>query len=629
MGKILVIAEKPSVGRDIARVLKCTIKGDGFLSSGTHAVSWAVGHLAELCEPEDYAAEYKSWRAEYLPIIPDALRLRPIARTAKQFGVLKRLMNSKDTDSLVCATDSGREGELIFRYIYGLAKCTKPFRRLWISSMTDAAVKRGFDELKDGREYDHLYDSARCRSEADWLVGINATRAYTLKYNTLLSVGRVQTPTLALMTERRREIDTFVPVDYYEVTADFITDGGGAYSGLRCDAVTEETKILSRETAEAIAEGVRGARGVVEKFDVEQKSQPPPLLYDLTELQRDCNRRFGFSAQKTLSIAQDLYEKRKLITYPRTNSRYLPNDMSPKLESLLLSLPDEPYGEFVKYLTDTGGPKPSARVIDDTKVTDHHAIIPTGAKVNTAALTPDEAKVFDLIARRFIAVFYPRCVYNAIKIFTAVRGESFLTKGSVVVQPGYTVLYPGRDASGDAAKADDAPLPDVSIGDAVTAVNADALHKKTKPPPQYTEATLLSAMEHAGRLVADEALREQMKDSGLGTPATRAAIIERLLAVGYIVRAGRSLSPTEKGMKLIEVVPDELKSAETTGKWERGLSLVAEGKMDPARFMGSIERYVRFIVERSQAGADATFPEEKRKGRTRAARKPAARRGRN
>jgi len=612
MGKILVIAEKPSVARDIARVLKCTSKGDGYLYSDTYTVSWAIGHLVSLYEPEDYDEALKKWRAEALPIKPAVIRLKPIDRTKTQLNVLKKLMNAKDTDSIVCATDSGREGELIFRYIYDIAGCKKPFKRLWISSMTDAAVKKGFDTLKDGGEYDNLYYSAKCRSEADWLVGINATRGFTLKYDTLLSVGRVQTPTLAIIVKRQTEINVFVPVEYWEVKADFLTaDNKTAYSGVWFDPETNENKIANNGQAESIAEKVRGRDGAVKDVNIEEKRQPPPLLYDLTELQRDCNRKFGFSAQKTLSVAQDLYEKKKAISYPRTDSRFLTGDMAAKAKDILRNLPPEAYKRYTDYVLGLDKPPVTKRIADDAKVSDHHAIIPTDIKTDISNFSPDEKKVYDLIARRFIAAFYPHYVYNAVKVISAVENEYFLTKGITVVSPGFTELYAGEQKNAE-ADADDDPAPDVKTGDKITVTEAQAVKKQTQPPKPYTEASLLSAMENAGRFVEDETLKEQLKDSGLGTPATRAAIIERLIHVGYIIRKGKALIPTDKGVKLVEVVPEELKSPETTGKWERGLNLISKGQMDAGKFMGSIGRYVDFLIAASKTGADVKFPEEKK-----------------
>ncbi|MCL2462353.1 MAG: DNA topoisomerase III [Defluviitaleaceae bacterium] len=649
--KTLVIAEKPSVGRDIARVLKCSQKGDGFLSSDTYIVSWAIGHLAELCEPEDYDASLKSWKMDTLPIIPEHMRVKPAGQTIKQFNLLKKLMNGGETDRLICATDSGREGELIFRYIYQLSGCKKPFDRLWISSMTDAAINEGFRKLKPGAHYDMLYYSAKSRSESDWLVGINATRAYSIRYGRVLSVGRVQTPTLALIVEKQKEIDAFVPVTYWEVQAAFQAENKAAadvpadisrYSGTWFDPANNDTKIPAQEKAKAIAAKVKGKPGVVERVASEEKRVPPERLYDLTELQRECNRRFGFPAQKTLSVAQELYEKRKLITYPRTDSRYLSTDLVPKLKQIIAKVNVGQYTEYAQRLLNMPDLPVSGRIVDNSKISDHHAIIPTEAAPKLESLTADELKVYDLVVRRFLSVFYPYYIYNAVKIVTLAESERFMTKGNIVVSWGWMELYKklddsanveasGKDsdaaakpakksgaAAGPAKKGDETAenLPDVRQGDAVLTTNAKAIEKKTKPPAPYTEGTLLSAMENAGRFVEDEELRERMKDSGLGTPATRAAIIERLLDVGYLVRKGRALAPTEKGVKLVEIVPMELKSPETTGKWEKGLASIAKGNMARERFMGSIEKFVRFLVDAARKSDMAVqFPEEVKRGK--------------
>ncbi len=600
--KTLVVAEKPSVGRDIARVLKCGGKGDGFLFSDEYIVSWAVGHLVTLYDPEDYNKELKKWRVDTLPIIPENIKTKAIYSTKKQFDILKKLMNGKDISYIICATDSGREGELIFRYIYNLVKCKKSFKRLWISSMTDSAIKDGFNNLKDGSEYDNLYISAKCRSEADWLVGINASRAFTLKYNTLLSIGRVQTPTLAILVQRQKEINEFVPKTYWEVIGVF--DG---YKSTWIDIKENDSKIFDREKALKIVEEVRGKQGVVVSVENKENRQLPPLLYDLTELQRDCNKKYSFSAKQTLSIAQDLYEKRKLITYPRTDSRYLSDDMIPKIKSTLNKINlVEQYKSFSDYILNLKKLPLGKRIIDNSKITDHHAIIPTDIKINISSLSDDEFKVYDLIVRRFMAVFYPQYVYNTTKIITAVDIHNFITKGTSILEKGWTVL----NIQGKNDKKEDI-LPNVKKGDIVTNESAESVEKKTLPPKMYNEAMLLSAMGNAGRFVEDEELKEQLKDSGLGTPATRAAIIERLLQVGYVFRNGKNIIPTDKGMKLIDVVPPELKSPETTGRWEKGLTSVSKGKMDDKKFMGSIVRYVNYIVEQSKISVkNVVFPAE-------------------
>ena len=612
MGRILVIAEKPSVGRDIAKVLGATGRGNGYLSGEKYIVSWAVGHLITLCDPEDYDINLKKWRFDTLPIMPDNLKLKGIKQTYDQLKVLESLMNDEDTESIICATDSGREGELIFRYIYEYVKCQKPFQRLWISSMTDKAIKDGFAGLKPSEAYDNLYYSAKCRSEADWLVGINASRAYTLKYDALLSIGRVQTPTLAIIVARQKEIDAFDSKEYYEVNTDY-----GNFTGTWFLVDYGETKIYEKEKAEEIANKVKGKNATVTKIENEEKRQPAPLLYDLTELQRDCNRKFGFSAQKTLSIAQSLYEKRKMITYPRTDSRYLSDDMIPKIKATLkkLSYVDN-YKEYSQYVLNLEKLPISKRIIDNTKVSDHHAIIPTDGNININNLTDEERKVYNLIALRFISVFYPAYVYNTTRAVALSEDETFISRGTTIIEDGWMALYKGveeEEKKKKKEKTEEAVLPPLSEGHCLNVVDAKAVKKKTQPPKPYTEASLLSAMENAGRFIEDENLREQLKDSGLGTPATRAAIIERLITVGYIVRKGKALVPTTKGMNIIAIVPEELKSPQTTGKWEKGLSSIAKGKMQDERFMGSIKRFVYFLIDNAKK-ADTTivFEDEKR-----------------
>ncbi len=606
----LVIAEKPSVARDIAKVLNCTKKGEGYLYNDKYIISWAIGHLVTLYEPEEYDESLKKWNMNSLPIIPNELKLKAIKNTKQQFKILNTLINTDSVKELICATDSGREGELIFRYIYELTKCKKPFKRLWISSMTNEAIKEGFENLKDGKEYDNLYFSAKCRSEADWLVGINASRAFTLRFNSLLSIGRVQTPTLAILVDKHIEIQNFKIQEYFEIEANFktLTENSQFYKGIWIDE-KNETKILDKEKAKNILDSIKNKNGIIENIEKETKKQPPPLLYDLTELQRDCNKKFSYSAQKTLSIAQDLYEKRKLITYPRTDSRYLSKDMTSKLKPTLEALKNTNYyNEFLHYVLSLEKLPITKRIIDDSKVTDHHAIIPTLSKANISSLSKDEFNVYDLIVRRFIAVFYPAYVYNITKITTKIDEHLFLTKGTTIKDEGFTKL----NLKTEKEKKEEDILPNVKKGEEVFNEKSQILTKKTTPPKPYNEATLLSAMENAGRFIENEDLKEQLKESGLGTPATRASIIERLIQVGYVERKGKSLIPTEKGIKLVQIVPKELKSPETTGKWEKGLSSISKGNMQPKMFMDSIGRYVNFLVDYAKKSNNNIIIDEKR-----------------
>ena len=590
MGRILIVSEKPSVARDIARVVGCNKKDEGFLESDKYIVSWALGHLVALCEPEDYDISYKKWSMDNLPIMPENMRLKAIKKTSKQLTVLKKLMNSRDTDYIICATDSGREGELIFRYIYQFVKCNKPFKRLWISSMTDEAIKEGLMSLKDSKEYDNLYLSAKCRSEADWLVGINASRAYTITHKALLSVGRVQTPTLYLIVKRQNEIDNFKSTDYYEVQTNY-----GSFSGIWFNEKYSNTRIDDIKKADEIKNKVNKKQAVVTLIESENKKEYPPLLYDLTELQRAANRAFGYSAKKTLDIAQSLYEKHKILTYPRTDSRYITEDMK---NTVVLTLKKLVSADFYKddiSRLNLNSLNFSKRIVDNSKVSDHHAIIPANNKPALNRLTPDEFNIYSLVVKRFVAVFYPPYEYNIKTVVAQSQNENFVSKCKTDLNLGWRIIEPLKD------KEEKTVIPpELKKGDCLNIVSADVLKKKTQPPKPYTEATLLSAMENAGREIEDETLKEQMKDSGLGTPATRAAIIERLISVGYIRRKGKSLVPEEKGKKLCMAVPDEIKSAETTGRWEKGLSSVSKGKMAPDRFMGSIKRFVMFLIDDAQ-----------------------------
>lgn len=591
---ILVLAEKPSVGRDIARVLKCGQKGEGYLEGDEYIVTWAFGHLVTLCDPDELDERYKKWRTEDLPIMPEAIPTKVIAKSRSQFNLIKKLMKDKRVERIICATDAGREGELIFGLIYEKAEVSKPVDRLWISSMTDAAIREGFDSLKPREAYAGLYRSALCRSQADWLVGMNASRAFTLSYGALLSVGRVQTPTLAILVRRLQEIRDFKPEEYHTLICDF-----GDYKGQWYDPGVKEDKLAGRikdeEAAKALVKKLKGKTGTVADISREDKRELPPQLFDLTTLQREANRLLGFTADKTLKTAQSLYENKKAITYPRTDSRYLPQDMIGRVYKSVENLA-EPYAQLTQLIDRKEGKLPiSRRLFDDAKVSDHHAIIPTPQRTDPDKLSPDEKALFDLIARRFIAAFCKTHVFEATRVTTRAEGESFRTLGKTVIEEGWKRVY-GQSKTAS-KKDEEEPLPPLSIGDARTIKSLKAKKESTKPPSQHTDASLLAYMENAGREVDDEALREQMKGSGLGTPATRAGIIERLIQVGYARRQGKALAATEKGEKLIAVAPPEITSPETTGKWELALSEIAEQKRDVDRFMRGIRALTEFLVK--------------------------------
>lgn len=609
---IVVVAEKPSVGRDIARVLKCGEKGEGFLRGEKYLVTWAVGHLVTLCEPDEIDEKYKKWRMEDLPILPETIPTKVISATKSQFSVVKKLINDKDTEKVICATDAGREGELIFRLIYQQAKCQKPVDRLWISSMTDEAIREGFEAIKPASEYEGLYRSATCRAQADWLVGMNASRAFTLRFDALLSIGRVQTPTLAILVKRYHEIRDFKPEEYWTVTADF-----GDYSGQWFDEKAEDEKKSARipdeKTAKAIAAQVKGKAARVKSVEAEDKKDWPPQLYDLTSLQREANKKLGFTADKTLKVAQELYEKWKAVTYPRTDSRYLPLDMIPRTKLTLQKLPEayRPYVENIPWREDGKLPF-SKRIFDNARISDHHAIIPTPQTAPMEKLPPDAQKLFDMIARRTVAAFYPPHEYEAIKVVTVSEGQAFKTAGRTVKANGWKDVYPSDEKEADA-------LPRLAAGDGRTVGKTAVKKETTKPPAPHTDASLLSAMENAGRELEDEKLREQMKGSGLGTPATRAAIIERLIQVGYAARRGRALNATEKGVALIAIAPEEIASPETTGKWELALDEIAKNQRDTERFMQGIRNLTVFLIQYARdTKVQAEFPEDMRRGKGRA-----------
>lgn len=592
----LIVTEKPSVARDIAGSLgkhrreKGALRGDGW------TVTWALGHLVELAPPDAYGEEYRRWRLETLPILPGRFKMKVNPKTREQYSLVKRLMRDPAVTEIVNACDAGREGELIFAYLYQLAGCDKPVKRLWISSLTPEAIREGFGNLRAGRQMLPLEHAARSRSEADWIVGMNATRAYSVRFGrpgNVLSVGRVQTPTLKLLVDREREIENFKPEKFWTVHARF-RRGKDSYDGVWFRG--RQNRLKEREAAQEIAGKVRRKTGTVQKAERREKTERPPLLYDLTELQRNANAKYNFTAERTLKAAQRLYEERKLITYPRTSSRYLSQDMVPSFKRRIeaaAALPE--LARFVEELLALPKLPVNKRIVDDGKVTDHHAIVPTGKRLS-GELPPDEAKIYDLIVRRFLAVFFPAARFENTTVVTGVAGETFLSKGRVVLEAGWRALYP--DGVGGKREKEPPVLPPVEKGQEWEVAKVAVKEGETKPPPRYSEAAILGAMETAGRFVEDEELRQQMKDSGLGTPATRAAILERLIQVGYAERRGKTLVPTVKGKELISLLGEStLTLPELTARWEERLAKMERGEESREAFMGDVREFATRVVE--------------------------------
>jgi DNA topoisomerase-3 len=609
----LIVAEKPSVGRDIAGALGGHRRGKGSLTGDGWIVTWALGHLAELAPPDAYGEEYKRWRLESLPILPERFKVRVSSKTREQFDVVRGLMRDSSVTEVVNACDAGREGELIFAYLYGLSGCRKPVLRLWISSLTHEAIRAGFGSLRDGSTMKPLEDAARSRGEADWIVGMNATRAYSVRFGrpgNVLSVGRVQTPTLKLLVDREREIQDFEPEKFWTVHARFSREGS-TYDGVWFK--NKQNRLSGKDNADRIAEKVRGGTGTVRKAQKKTATEKPPLLYDLTELQRNANTRYGFTAERTLRAAQALYEEKKLITYPRTSSRYLSKDMVGGLEKRVEAagaLPE--LASFAEKLLEKEKLPISKRIVDDSKVTDHHAIVPTNKKPSDG-LPPDEAKVYDLVARRFLAVFFPAARFENTTVVTDVRQETFLSRGRVVLEAGWRALYP--DGIGGRKEKEPPVLPSIEVGQEWAVIKVGVKEGETKPPPRYSESALLGAMETAGKLVEDEELRQQMKDSGLGTPATRAATIERLIKVGYVEREKKILIPTEKGRSLIGLLGESpLTSAELTARWEERLAKMEQGAERRPDFMSDINGFATKLVEevRGMEGERLAVPSRSR-----------------
>ena len=593
MGKILVLTEKPSVARDIAKVLNCNQKNNGYLLGTKYIITWALGHLVTLADPETYDGKYKKWNLEDLPMLPKKMELVVIKETSKQFEIVKNLMHKADIDELVIATDAGREGELVARWIIEKAGFRKPIKRLWISSQTDKAIKDGFANLKASKGYDNLFLAAQSRSEADWLVGLNVTRALTCKYNAQLSAGRVQTPTLAMIVERENEIKQFVPKDFWSINAIF-----NGFAVQWQDKVSGQSRTFNRQQADLVVSKVTGQIGEIVEIRKEAKKELQPLAYDMTELQRDANRKYGYSAKQTLNNMQKLYETHKLVTYPRTDSKHITDDIVPTLIDRLKSISVGPYTQLVQNILKSKI-NVTKRLVDASKVTDHHAIIPTEQYVNLTSLNMEERHIYDLIVKRFIAVLNPPFEYEQTTIKVDVKGEFFYAKGRIVKAWGWKAVYEGfgklEEDNND--EENDQSLPDVHKGQTEKMVSVKSVNKKTKPPARYNEATLLSSMEHPGKFVENKALKEALENtSGLGTPATRADIIEKLFNVFYVERKGKEIHPTSKGTQLIGLVPTDLKSPELTAKWEQQLSLISKGSLNSIAFISDMKSYASKMV---------------------------------
>jgi DNA topoisomerase-3 len=624
MSKTLIIAEKPSVANDIAKTLGGFTKHDEYFESDEYVLSSAVGHLLEIAVPEEHDVKRGKWSFAHLPMIPPYFALNPIAKTEARLKVLNKLIKRKDVTTLINACDAGREGELIFRLIAQNAKAKQPVKRLWLQSMTPGAIRDGFTHLRSDEEMLPLADAARCRSEADWLIGINGTRAMTA-FNSkeggfyLTTVGRVQTPTLSIVVEREEKIKKFVPRDFWEVRAQFVC-AAGVYEGRWLDTKFKKDdsdpekkaeRLWSKAAADTIAMACVGKQGKVTE-EAKPTTSMAPALFDLTSLQREANSRFGFSAKNTLGLAQALYEKHKVLTYPRTDSRHLPEDYMPTVMQALEVVKDNPnYHQFAKQILDKGWVKPNKRIFDNTKISDHFAIIPT--TIAPKNLSEPEQKLYDLVTRRFMAVFFPPAEFQVTTRYTEVSGHQFKTEGKVMTNPGWLAIY-GKEASSDEDKADNTGgnLVPVAKGETVHTDKVTANGLVTKPPARYTEATLLSAMEGAGKLVEDDELRDAMAGKGLGTPATRAATIEGLLTERYLVREGRELIPTAKASQLMTLLRglgvNELTAPELTGEWEYKLSQMEKGKISREEFMREIAQMTQIIVKRAKEYDNETIP---------------------
>ena len=607
--KSLVIAEKPSVARDIARVLGANQKNGGILEGKNYVVTWALGHLVTLADPEEYDRKYEKWEMATLPMLPKEMKLVVIRQTGRQFSVVKTQLFRKDIGEIIIATDAGREGELVARWILEKAGCHKPIKRLWISSVTDKAIKEGFANLKDGHDYDNLYRAAVARAEADWLVGMNGTRALTCKYNAQLSCGRVQTPTLAMIAKREEEIRKFVPKEYYGISLE-TQDVKWTWR----DEKTKSFRTFSRERAEQIKGRLENAALEITSIEKKAKKTMAPGLYDLTTLQREANLKYGFSAKETLNIMQRLYENHKVLTYPRTDSRYIGKDIVPTIKERLKACGIGPYRKLAGALMN----KPvqvNGSFVDDKKVSDHHAIIPTEQFVQLDHMTNEERKIYDMVVRRFLAVLYPASQYEQVTMEAKAAGETFAASGKVIKSMGWKEVYEGgadddlEDEADDEKKLKDQRLPEMKTGTRLKILKTSLNTGKTKPPARFTEATLLAAMENPVKFMETrdkEAVKTLGETGGLGTVATRADIIEKLFHSFMMEKKGNEIHITSKAKQLLELVPEDLKKPELTADWEMKLSQIAKGRIRQGDFLHQIRDYTCEIVDEIKTG-EGTF----------------------
>ncbi len=595
MAKTLVLAEKPSVGRELARVLDCKKSGNGYLEGDKYIVTWALGHLVTLADPDVYDKKYEKWDMQDLPMLPQNMKLVVIPESRRQFQAVSSLMKRGDVNELIIATDAGREGELVARWIMMKAGWKGKTQRLWISSQTDKAIKDGFKNLKPAANYDNLFRSAQARSEADWLVGLNVTRALTCKYNAQLSAGRVQTPTLALIVRREEEIRKFTPREYWGITAKL----QGFMSTWRDGGKNAQT--FDRNKAEEILKKLQGKPAVLTKVERQRKITPPPAAYDLTELQRDANKKYAYSAKETLSLMQSLYERHKLLTYPRTDSRYISQDVVATLPERLRSCMVDEYKPLAQEIY-RNKPLKTKYLVNDAKVTDHHAIIPTEEQPQLYDLSGPERNIYDLVVRRFLAVLMDPYEYEEIRLTMTIGGETFTAKGKRVLSQGWKAAYNRSFQLEEDEDEQTQNLPELSQGQKLKVESVALKPGKTSPPARYTEATLLSAMEHPSGQVSDQNLSRILeKTSGLGTPATRADIIEKLFSTFYVERRGKELVPTSKGVQLVELAPEELRSAALTAKWEDQLADIAKGKVRDSEFVDQMRKYATELVTEVKA----------------------------